>query len=122
MKRDSIDFHVVEQAHIKIHDRLVNWSRWANGRAGGADSSPMFRLYRPDNYERESSGVVVDRLDAQRMQKGVTALPASHRAAVTWHYVAPSSPIRMARTLAVSLDGLAELVRSGRAMLINRGV
>lgn len=121
MRRDSIDFHLVEPAHYKIHERLENWSRWANGRPH-AIVQPMFQQYRADNFDREPTGMVIDRLDAQRVQKAVSALPANHRAAVTWQYVAPSSPIKMARTLAVSMAGLAELVRAARTMLINRGV
>lgn len=121
MKREMVDFHIVEPAHLKIHDRLCNWALWANNRPASI-VQPMFMLYRPDNYERSDSGMVVDSLDAQRVQKGVAALPESHRQAVTWNYVAPCSPTRMARSLGESLDGLAELVRRGRTMLINRSV
>ena len=121
MKRDSaVDFHIVEPAHIAIHMRLENWALWANGKPRSI-VQPMFQLYRPDAYERESSGIVIDRLDAQKVQKAVSALPEQHRAAITWQYVAPCSPIRMARALGETLNGLAELVRRGRTMLNNRG-
>lgn len=121
MKRDSIDFHIVAPEHVAIHVRLENWALWANGRPHSI-VQPMFMLYRPDSYDREPSGVVIDRLDAQKMQKGVAALPENHRAAITWHYVAPCSPVRMARALGETLKGLEALVRSGRVMLINRRV
>lgn len=119
MKRDAIDFHVVAPDHLAIHARLENWALWANGKPSTI-VQPMFMLYRPDSFERESSGIVIDRLDAQKVQKAVSALPEKHRQAITWHYVAPCSPVRMARSLGETLDGLAELVRRGRTMLNNR--
>ena len=82
----------------------------------------MFMLYRADDYERELSGVVIDRLDAQKVQKGVSTLPDKQRTAITWHYVAPCSPKRIARNLGETLRGLESLVKTGRQMLINRSV
>lgn len=121
MKRDAIDFHVVAPEHKAIDLRLCNWALWAGARPRGA-VQPMFQLYRPDAYEREFSGVVVDPLDAQRMQKGVSALPESHRSAITWQYLSPCSPVKMARALGETLKGLEGLVRAGRTMLVNRRV
>jgi len=120
VKRDAIDFHVVEPAHFEIHGRLENWALWANGRPHSV-IQPMFMLYRPDSYDRALSGIVIDRIDAQRIQKAVSSLPAGHRLAITWNYVAPCSPKRVARSLGESLLGLAGLVRSARQMLIVRG-
>ena len=119
MKRDAIDFHVVEKEHLAIHARLENWARWANGKPQSI-VQPMFALYRPDNNERDGYGIPIDRLDAQRVQKAVSELPDKHRAAISWQYVQPSSPLKMARALSESLAGLLDLVRRGRIMLINR--
>lgn len=119
--REAVDFHLVKPEHAEIDKRLLNWSRWANGRPHSI-VQPMFQMYRPDNWDRELSGIPVDRLDAQRMQKGVAALPAAQRSALTWHYVAPCSPKRMAQSLGESLAGLAALVGSARTMLINRRI
>lgn len=125
MKRDAIDFHVVEPTHLAIHERLVNWARWSYSR-GGSSTSPMFRLYRPaDEEDRDDltrTAQPVDTLDAAKIQKGVTALPEPQMHALNWNYLRPSNPRRMAQKLGTSLDGLAELVRSGRQMLINRRV
>lgn len=120
--RVSVDFHTVEPAHAAIHERLENWARWCYGN-GGRSVAPMFRLYRStDQWVAPPSMGIVDSLDAQRVQKGVSGLPEGHRKAVSWCYVIRCSPKRIARDLAVSMDGLALLIRDGRSMLVNRGV
>lgn len=86
----------------------------------------MFRLYRVEARSREQYGVLtgfapVDSRDAAQIAKAVTALPEQHRLAINWHYVKPIGPLRMARALGVTREGLAHLVRDGRQMLINRG-
>ena len=82
---------------------------------------PMFRLYRPSGaWGREASGVVIDAMDAQRLQKAVVALPEPHRIAISWWYNEGTQPLRVARRLAVSVAGLKRLVDDGRLMLINR--
>lgn len=127
MKREpSVDFFLVDPKHIAIHERLVNWSRWSWSGGGGTSASPMFRLYRaPDQEDRDDltrTSWPIDSLDAAKLQKGVCALPIPQRHAVNWHYVRPSNPRREAQRLAVTMEGLALLVRSARVMLINRQV
>jgi DNA-directed RNA polymerase specialized sigma24 family protein len=56
------------------------------------------------------------------VQKGVSQLPEQHRKALAWSYVFRGSPKRVARDLAVSMDGLMVLVTDGRTMLVNRRV
>jgi DNA-directed RNA polymerase specialized sigma24 family protein len=126
MRRDDfIDFHQIEERHIEIHNRLLNWSRWCNGR-GAPATSPMFRLYiaparaRSREEASMSVSVPVDKDDAVKIAKAVVALPADHRAALNWHYVKPVNPARAARSLGVSLDGLASIVRNARQMLLNK--
>jgi hypothetical protein len=55
----------------------------------------MFRLYRPDNYERGTPRIPVDAHDASKVGKGVAALPESHRMAIHWSYLQGGSPKRM---------------------------
>jgi DNA-directed RNA polymerase specialized sigma24 family protein len=62
----------------------------------------------------------VDTLDAVLLEKAVSALPEKHRAAVRWSYVHAGNPVAMARALAVSKQGLSDLVGDGRTMLQNR--
>lgn len=125
MKRDDyIDFHQVEEKHLAIHGRLVNWGTWCNGTAP-SETSPMFRLYiasaRARSHDGVTFGVSVDRMDAARIAKAVAALPDQNRSAVNWCYVRPVAPIRAARAIGTSLDGLMQLLRDGRQMLVNRG-
>lgn len=134
MKRDApqsvrpyIDFNAVEEKHAKIHARLENWGLWAKARAPGidGDSSPMFRLYRADNFDRSygtPTALHIDGMDAQRIFKGVAALPDPHRIGLNWFYVRPVSPSRACRLLATTMAGLALFVRDGRQMLVNRGI
>lgn len=59
-------------------------------------------------------------LDAVALEKAVGLLPEKHRFAIRWSYVHCGNPLAMARTLAVSKQGLADLVDSGRTMLKNK--
>ena len=123
MQRDSIDFHTVEEKHLTIHTRLINWSMWCRNRVPG-QVQPMFRLYRPEVKWGEVRGESdpVDPIDAAKVQKGVSVLPEAQRLALNWSYVTPSNPRRQAQRLGVSMEGLRLLVRSGRVMLINRRI
>ena len=121
MKREAIDFFLVEDKHLSIHKRLENWARWCDGRRGAA-TSPMFRLYVPDeHWEGQAVSIAVDILCACDMQKGVSRLPKNHAIALNWNYVHPSNPVRKARELGESIAGLAKLIRAARQMLVNRG-
>lgn len=125
--RLRVDFASVPPSQWQIHDRLTNWARWCRGRQGqfGDAGSPMFELFKSDNWGRaygEETSLPIDSMDAQRVAKGVYALPYKHRKAIHWCYIKPRDAMRKARELAVSLEGLAELVREARTMLVNRGV
>lgn len=115
-----IDLHHIAPQHAAIDERLKNWARWSRDRGGGY-VHPMFRGYRPDNFEREPPGQGVDQLDATAMQKVVVQLPEKHRLALAWCYIHPYiSPGKTARLLAVSMRGLADMLFEARCMVINR--
>ena len=116
---EPVDFNVIEKKHEEIHRRLENWAAWCKGGEEVIAASPMFRLYRPDNYGREASAPTVDGTDAQRIAKAMVQLPIKHRVAVNWFYVKPVSPLKTCKTLGLSMEGLADHVRDGRQMLIN---
>lgn len=125
MRRDDhIDFFLVPDGQLAIHEELENWARWVRVRPHGWQVSPMFRLYRSKawQWERPEPRIVADIPKAVEMEKAVSLLPSKHRQAVRWAYVFCGGPVRMARTLAVSKQGLADLIREGRAMLANRGL
>lgn len=119
VKPPPVDFCLIEAKHEAIHKRLENWAAWCKGGTEVIAASPMFRLYRPDNFEREACSPTVDGTDAQRIAKAMVELPLKHRVAVNWFYVKPVSPLKTCKTLALSMEGLAEHVRDGRQMLIN---
>lgn len=121
-KIEPIDFYVIEPKQEEIHKRLENWAAWCKGGVGGSSALPMFRLYRPDNFERGTYVDQVDGTDAQRIAKGLVHLPTKHRVALNWFYVKPVSPLKTCKALGLSMEGLNEHVREGRQMLINRKV
>ena len=117
----EIDFHRVDPQHAAIHGRLINGARWVPPRFG-ARPSPMFRGYRStDQWIAPEVREAVDTLDAQRLEKAVSALPARYRMAIRWCYIDQTHPRRACRALAVSADGLMDLIRAARQMLLNRG-
>ena len=120
--QESVDYNHVPERHAAIHARLENWRRWVIVRPNGWQVAPMFRLYQSKSRQWEAPVIQnpVDTLDAVLVEKAVAALPEKHRAAVRWSYVHCGNPLAMARTLAVSKQGLADLVDSGRTMLQNR--
>ena len=119
---DTVDYNYVHERHADIHARLENWRRWVIVRPHGWQVAPMFRLYQSKSRQWEAPVIPnpVDTLDAVLMEKAVSALPEKHRAAVRWSYVHCGNPVAMARALAVSKQGLADLVDAGRTMLTNR--
>lgn len=125
--RQYVDFSSVPPSQWSMHDRLENWARWCRGSSGrdNAPASPMFALYRSTDAKRkygEETSVPINKLDAAEIAKGVAVLPSKHRRAIHWHYLHPYGPSGMAHELGVELAGLAQLVRDGRQMLINRRV
>jgi hypothetical protein len=127
MQKEYVDFAAVPPSQWSMHDRLENWARWCRGsqRQVGGCGSPMFELYRSTEAKRkygEETSVPVDNKDATRLAVGVAALPDKHRRALHWCYLHPRSPGGQAYELGVDKAGLAQLVRDGRQMLINRRV
>ena len=117
-----IDYNYVHERHEAIDARLRNWARWVRVRPHGWQTAPMFRMYQSRARQWEAPVIQnpVDTLDAVVVEKAVSALPEKPRAAVRWSYVHSGNPVAMARALAVSKQGLADLVDAGRTMLQNR--
>ena len=120
--QESVDYSHVNEMHADIHSRLEDWRRWVIVRPNGWQVAPMFRLYQSKSRQWEAPVIQnpVDTLDAVLMENAVSALPEKHRAAIRWSYVHAGNPVAMARALAVSKQGLADLVDAGRTMLKNR--
>lgn len=123
MRRDDfVDFFAVSDHHLAIHERLENWARWVRVRPHGWQVSPMFAQYRSKawQWERPELKPQTNMPEAVEMEKAVSLLPEKHRSAIRWCYVLAGSPAGMARQLAVTKQGLQDLVSAGRTMLVNR--
>ena len=80
----------------------------------------MFRQYRSHAWQWHTPELKtpVNTLEACEVEKIVSQLPSANRTALRWCYVFPWTPINaVRRELAVTRDGLAELVRDGRSMV-----
>lgn len=121
-----VDFHQIDEKHRAIDARLSNWARWCVVH-GSRFVQPMFRYYRPDNFDDERGGHDVqtpdpiDPVDALKIERAVVQLPENHKLATVWFYRIKCQPVRACRAIGVTRDGLAGLVRDSRSMLINRG-
>ena len=122
-REDHVDYFLVPDGQLAIHERLEAWARWVRVRPSGWQVAPMFRQYRSKawQWERPEPRPSVNIPEAVAMEKAVSLLPEKHREAIRWSYVFSGNPVGMARRLAVSKQGLLELVQAGRTMLTNRG-
>jgi hypothetical protein len=121
-KSVHVDFNHVLPRHEAIDARLRNWARWVRVRPHGWQTHPMWRnalTSRQWDVEPQISNPM-DTLDSVVIEKAVSFLPVKHREAIRWAYVRKHDPVGMARHLAVSKHGLAELVCEGLTMLSNR--
>lgn len=119
---EIVDYNHVQDRHQAIHARLENWRRWVIVRPHGWFTHPMWRNSRTSRQWEVSPyiGVPVNTIDAMLIEKAVSALPVKHRDALRWYYVRKgNNPVAMARQLALSKQGLADIVSAARTMLTN---
>jgi len=118
---ETVDYCYVSLEHELIHARLVNWARWLRPRLSGWHTHPMWRNSRTSRQWEVSPDISapVNALDALAIERTVAQMPVKHRDALRWYYVRQGSPVAMARQLGLSKQGLADIVLSARAMLIN---
>lgn len=128
--RAYIDFNIVYPDEREIDRRLQNWARWQRGgsgeRARTGDASPTFRLYRSSDARGEGAepAPAIDKADALRVHFAIVhpTFSPTARAALQWAYLRPRDPKGTADSMGVDLAGLLELVRAGRALLVQLGV
>lgn len=114
-----VDLNHIPNDQKAIHDRLVNWARWAKPRQS-FKTSPMFRWVKPSQQWEwvPTQSRPVDTADAQAMEQEVRQLPPQQRAALIWFYINPGSPKHTARKMGVTVEGLSALVNQGRMLLM----
>lgn len=118
----QIDFNAVSYAHEPIHERLVNWARWVRPRASSW-VHPMWRGFKSNEiWTGPTAAAPIDPLDAQAVEKGVSALPEQHRFSIRWCYVYGGQPRKAAAHVGETLEGLQALIVNSREMLINRRI
>ena len=116
------DFNHVDEKHAAIHERLEEWAIWVRPRSASF-VQPMFRQFRSaEGWFPTEARASVDPLKAQLTEKAVTSLPDDYRASIQWCYVYRTNPRKACKALGVSPNGLVELIRDGRQMLVNRGL
>lgn len=124
MKREDIDFHLVRDVNLPIHERLMNWARHVSvGRVHW--QGPIWRLGKSNGrqWHQPAIQVPVDSLDGHRIEKAVSHLPEPHRDAIRWAYCFRHiQPFKVRRSLGVTERGLAMLIEDARSILRNRGV
>ena len=120
--KNHVDFNVVEPHHKEIDKRLINWGRSCySGFGGGAIG--MFKWVKPSQtWDEIETRIPIDRHDAMLIANGVAALPGPHGQALNWCYVQRTAPKHGCILCSTNMGGLAQLLRDGRTMLINRGV
>lgn len=123
MKRDLLDFFLVEPHQLAMHARLENWARAVEVWRLGGRQHPMWAKSQSNSRQWHEPELrePTDTLDGHKIEKAVAALPIPHRDSLRWNYVIRSGPLHAARKLGVTKDALFVLVRDGRQMLINRG-
>ena len=82
----------------------------------------MWRGFRPSEQYRDSQDTQdsFSVIECLATEKAVSFLPGKERDAIRWAYVFQGSPLRMARELALTKQGLADTVDRARTMLKNQ--
>ena len=124
MKRDTCDFSRIEARHDAVNLRLEHWARWVTPRPQPWKAQPMFRGYRSHAWQWETPEIRIElnTLECAEVEKIVSyQLPEKNRDALRWAYVYQYIPVNaIRRELAVTREGLQELICNGRTMLANR--
>lgn len=120
-KVKPVDYFYLPDHHQAVDARLQEWARWVRVRSFNWQTHPMWRNTTSNwrQWHQPEISDPVNTLAAMEVEKAVSKLPSKHRDALRWAYVFKGNPVAMARNLAVSKDGLMDLINNGRTMLKN---
>ena len=105
-----VDFSRIPTRHDAINLRLEHWAKWVSVHPQPWKVQPMFRQYRSHSWQWHAPEL-----------KMVAQLPDKHRAAIRWAYVFPwIAPSVIRRELALTKEGLEQMLTDARDMLVNR--
>lgn len=122
MKRDC-DFSRIDAKHDAINLRLEEWARWVRYHPQAWKTPAIWNNYRSHawQWERPEIRIPASSLQAMEVERAVSIIPEKNRTALRWAYVWPFVPVNaVRRELAVTRDGLYELIDHGRSMVSNR--
>lgn len=117
------DYNAIPARHDSINLRLESWSRWVKVRPVSWATTPMFRLYKaPKQWESDLHvPIQLNTLECHEIERAISFLPPPHRTALRWGYVFQHVPVNaVRRELAVTREGLGQLINDARDMLVNR--
>lgn len=118
-----VDFSRIPTRHDAINLRLEQWARWVSVRPQAWKVQPMFRQYRSHSWQWHAPEIKVElnTIECCETEKLVSQLPEKHRAAIRWAYVFPwIAPSVIRRELALTKEGLEQMLTDARDMLVNR--
>lgn len=118
-----VDFSRIPTRHDAINLRLEQWAKWVSVRPQAWKVQPMFRQYRSHSWQWHSPEIKTElnTLECVEIEKMVSQLPDKHRTAIRWAYVFPwIAPSVIRRELALTKEGLEQLLTDARDMLVNR--
>lgn len=118
-----VDFSRIPTRHDAINLRLEHWAKWVSVHPQPWKVQPMFRQYRSHSWQWHAPEIKTElnTLECVEVEKMVSQLPDKHRAAIRWAYVFPwIAPSVIRRELALTKEGLEQMLTDARDMLVNR--
>ena len=117
------DFHYVSPEQKAIDARLDNWARYVAVKPQ-AWVGPIWKLGKSNGrqWHEPEYRPACDTLDGHELEKAVRALPDLHRSSLRWFYVWRYGEQKFRREAGLTRDGLVQVLKDARQMLINRRV
>ncbi len=117
------DFHFVPEDQKAIDARLENWSRYVAVKSPSW-VSPIWKLGKSNGrqWHAPEHRPMCDTLDGNAIEIAVRHLPELHMRAMRWFYVYRYSEQKFRREAGLTRDGLVQVLKDARQMLINRRV
>jgi len=117
------DYNHIPARHDAINLRLESWASWVRVKPVAWAMQPMFRNFRaPKQWESDLHvPIQLNTLECHEIERAISFLPPPHRTALRWSYVFSHVPVNAVRKeLAVTREGLGQLINDSRDMLVNR--
>jgi len=117
------DFHYVPETHKVIDERLSNWAAYVQVKSPSW-VSPIWKLGKSNGrqWHEPEFRPACDVLDGNRLEIAVRALPDVHMRSLRWFYVYRYGEQKFRREAGLTRDGLVQVLKDARQMLINRRV